>query len=56
MKALLKMPKLEEYNETYWFPTSQETGDDTQYTLLEKRILHELIALQKLEQLNPQDI
>ena len=53
--ALLEIPKSEESNETYWFPTPQERDDETQHTKTQKRILHEMIALQKLEQLCPQD-
>ena len=49
------MPKPEEPNETCWFPTPQEPGDETQHTPIEKRTLQELVVLQKLEHLNPQD-
>ena len=44
------------FNETNWFPTTQEPGDETQRTPIQKHIPQELIALQKLELLNPQDI
>ena len=53
--ALLQRPKIEETNETYWFLTPQKPGDKTQHTPRQKSKLQELIALQKLEQLNPQD-
>ena len=36
-------------------PTPQGAGDETQHTPLRKRILQELTALQKLEQLYPQN-
>ena len=49
------MPQSEKSNETYWFLTPQEDGDKTQHTPIQKRIFHEIKALQKLEQLNLQD-
>ena len=55
VNALLERPKSAEVDEKHWFPTSQEPGDETQHTRMQKRILQELIALEKLEQLNPQD-
>ena len=48
------MPKSEESTETSWFPTPKEPGDETQHTPKQECILQELIALQKLEQLNSQ--
>ena len=51
----MQLPKSKETKETYWFPTPQESGDEAQHILIQKRILQELIALQKLEQFNPQD-
>ena len=49
------MPKSEETNETFWFPTPQEPGYEAHHTAIQKRRLQELKALQNLEQLNPQD-
>ena len=49
------MPKSEQSNETYSFPTYQEHGDESQHAPLQKRILQELKNLQKIQQLNPQD-
>ena len=49
---MLKMPKSEKSIETYWFTTPQKPGNETQHTPIQKCILQELIALQKLEQLN----
>ena len=49
------MPKSEEYAETYWFPTPQKPGDETQHTPLQKRKLQELKVSQKLKELNRQD-
>ena len=53
--AILQRPKSEDFNETYWFPTSREPGDEIQHTPKQKSIIHELIALQKLEHLNRPD-
>ena len=49
------MLKSEQSNETNWFLLPQEPADETQHTPIQKRIFQELIASQKLEQLNPQD-
>ena len=49
------MPKSQESNETFWFLTPQEPGDEIQRTPTQKRILQELTTLQKLEQLSHQD-
>ena len=49
------MAKSEESSETCWMSTPQEPGDEAQHTPIQKPILQELIALPKLEQLNPQD-
>ena len=45
VKELLKMLRSEESNETYWFLTLQEPGDETQHTPIQKSMLEELIAL-----------
>ena len=55
VNAILKLPEPEESNETYWFHTPQETGDETQHTPIQKGILQKLVALKKLEQFNPKD-
>ena len=36
--SVLKMPKFEEPNETYWSATPQEPDDETQHTPMQKRI------------------
>ena len=54
MNAILKLPNSEESDDTYWFPIPQKPGDESQHTPIQINIL-ELIALQKVEQLNPQD-
>ena len=38
-----------------WFPTPEDPGDPQHHTPIQKRILSELINLQELEKLNPQD-
>ena len=38
VNSVLKMPKFGEPNETYWSPTPQEPGDETQHTPIQKRI------------------
>ena len=49
------MLRSNDFKETFWFVTPQEPSDETQHTAIEKRIYQRLIALQKLERLNPQD-
>ena len=41
--------------ETYWFPTPEEPGDPATYTPIQQRIYKELLELQELEKLNPND-
>ena len=55
VNAILIMLIPQESNETNRFLTTQKPGDETQLTPIQKRILQELIDLQKLEKLNPQD-
>ena len=52
---LIKSTKPEDFKEKYWFPTPEDPGDPQHYTLIQKRISSELLNLQELEQLNPQD-
>ena len=44
-----------EVNETYWFPTPQNLGNETEQTPTQKRIFNRLRELEEVEQLNPQD-
>ena len=53
--SLIKSTKPEDVNENYWFPTPEDSGDPQHHTPIQKRILSELINLQELEKLNPQD-
>ena len=49
---LLKISKTEEVNETYWFPTPQNLGNEKEHTPIQTRVLNVLRELEQLEQLN----
>ena len=51
--SLLKTLKTDEVNETYWFPTPQNPGNEKEHTPIQTRILNELRGLEQLEKLNP---
>ena len=51
--SLLKTSKDDELNETYWFPTPQNPGNEKEHTPIQTRILNELRELEQLEELNP---
>ena len=53
--SLIKSTKPEDFKENDWFPTPEDPGDPQHHTPIQKRILSELINLQELEKLNPQD-
>ena len=53
--SLIKSAKPEDFRENYWFPTPEDPGDPQQHTPIQKRILTELLTLQELEKINPQD-
>ena len=53
IKSLLKTSKKHEVNETYWFPTPQNPGNEKENTPIQTRILNELRELEQLEKLNP---
>ena len=53
--SLIKSTKPEDIKENYWFPTPRDPGDPQHHTPVQKRILSELINLQELEKLSPQD-
>ena len=53
--SLIKSTKPEDFKENYWFPTPEDPGDPQHHTSIPKRFLSELITLQELEKLNPQD-
>ena len=53
INSLLKTSKTDEANETYWFPTPQNPGNEKEHTPIQTRILIELRELEQLEKLNP---
>ena len=53
INSLLKTSKPDEVNETYWFPTPQNPGNEKEHTPIQTRILKELRELEQLEKLNP---
>ena len=53
INTLLKTSKTDEVNETYWFPTPQNPGNEREHTPIQTRILNELRELEQLEKLNP---
>ena len=50
---LLKTTKDNKVNETYWFPTPQNPGNEKEHTPIQTRILNELGELEQIEKLNP---
>ena len=55
IKRLLKTSKTDEVNQTYWFQTPQNPGNEREHTPIQTRILNELRELERLEQLNSQE-
>ena len=53
INSLLKTSKNDEVNETYWFPTPQNPGNEKEHTPIQTHILKELRELEQLEKLNP---
>ena len=53
INSLLKTSKNDETNETYWFPTPQNPGNEKEHTPIQTRILNELRELEQLEKINP---
>ena len=53
INSLLKTSKNDEVNETYWFPTPQNPGNEKEHTPIQSRILNDLRDLEQLEKLNP---
>ena len=53
INSLLKTSKPDKVNETYWFPTPQNPGNEQEHTPIQIRILDELRELEHLEKLNP---
>ena len=52
INGLFKTPKTDN-TETYWFPTPENPGNESEHTPIQKRILSELRNLKELEKLNP---
>ena len=55
INELLKVPKTNSEQETYWFPTPEEPGDPATYTPIQQRIYNELLEFKVTEKLNPPD-
>ena len=53
INSLLQTSKTDDVNETYWFPTPQNPGNEKEHTPIQTRILNELRELEQLEKLNP---
>ena len=53
INSLLKTSKTDVFNETYWFPTPQNPGNEQEHTPIQSRILNELRELEHLEHINP---
>ena len=53
LNQLMKTNQSSDLQETFWFPTPEQPGDPTTYTLIQLRISDELTELKQLEQLNP---
>ena len=53
INSLLKTSKNDEVNETYWFSTPQNPGNEKEHTPIQKRNLNELRELEQLENSNP---
>ena len=51
--SLLEISKTDEVNETYWFPTPQNPGNEREHTLIQTRILNKIRELEQLKKLNP---
>ena len=51
INSLLKSSKDNEVNETYWFPTPQNPGNEKEHTPIQTRILNELRELEQLEKI-----
>ena len=49
MNSLLKTSKNDDVNETYWFPTPQNSGNEKEQTPVQTRNVNELWELEQLE-------
>ena len=55
LAELLRTNKPDQQNNTFWFPTPENTGNTEDHTPIQTRILTELRELQQQEKLNPKD-
>ena len=53
IKCLLKTSKTDKVNETYWFPTPQNPGNERERTPIQTSILNDSRELEQLEEINP---
>ena len=53
INKLFQTSKTDRVSETYWFPTPQNPGKETEHMPIQTRILDELRELEHLEKLNP---
>ena len=56
INSLLKISNFDEVNETYWFRTPKNPGNEKEHTPIQARMLNELRELEQLEKLNPLEI
>ena len=55
LNELLRTNKLEQQDNTFWFPTPENPGKPVDHTPIQTRILNELNELKDKEKLNPQE-
>ena len=55
INSFLKTSKTDEVNQTYWFPTPRNQGNEREHTPNQTRILNEVRELEQLEKLNPRE-
>ena len=55
LTELLRTNKPDQRNNTFWFPTPENSGNKEDHTPIQTRILTELCELQRKEKLNPKD-
>ena len=53
INSLLKTSKTDEVNESYWFPTPHNPGNEREHTPIQTRTLNELRELEQIEHINP---
>ena len=55
LNELLRTNKIEQQNNTLWFPTPENLGKPEDHTPIQTRILKEMIELKDKEKLNPHE-